>query len=191
MFRLGLVLLLLSVAAPADAGPKSYRVTADRSQVMFEAEHPLGDFAGTTEKVAGEFRINPDNAPQDVSGSVAINPADLKTGMERRDRDLRKALETDTYPEIRFKVEQVQASFPSLAERADIALTITGRMRIHGVERQMTWTGRARIEEGKLWVRGEAELQLSDFGITPPRRFFLAVSDRVRVSFDLRLAPKE
>ncbi len=191
MFRLSLVLLALAVATSADAQPKSYIVTEDRSRVMFEARYPLGDFAGTTEKVTGEFRINPDNVTRGVSGSVTVHPADLKTGIEGRDRDLRKALETEKYPEIRFTVEEVQASFPSLAERADIAVTIKGVMVIRRVERPMTWTGRARIDEGKLWVRGEAELKLTDFGITPPRKFFLAVGDGVRLGFDLRLTPKK
>ena len=191
MFRLSLVLLLLSLAADAEVQPKSYIVTEDRSRVMFEARYPLGDFAGITEKVAGELRINPGNVTQGVIGSITVHPGDLRTGIEGRDRDLKNALETDKYPEIRFKVEEVQASFPSLAERADIALTIRGVMVIRRVERPMTWTGRARIEEGKLWVRGESELKMTDFGVTPPRKFFLAVSDGVRVSFDLRLAPKE
>ena len=158
---------------------------------MFEARYPLGDFVGATEKVTGEFRINPDNVTRGVSGSVTVNPADLKTGIEWRDRDLRKALETEKYPEIRFTVEEVQASFPSLAERADIAVTIKGVMVIRRVERPMTWTGRARIDEGKLWVRGEAELKMTDFGITPPRKFFMAVGEGVRLGFDLRLTPKE
>lgn len=191
MFQLSLVLLVLSVTSSPNTQPTTYTVAADRSQVMFEAKYPLGDFTGITDQVTGEFRINPENVTQGVTGSVTVNPAALKTGIGARDRDLRKALDTDTHREIRFRVEEVQASFPSLAERADITLRISGVIRIRGIDRPMAWTGRARIEEGKLWVRGEAELKMSDFGIPPPRKFFLAVSDSVRVSFDLRLAPKE
>ena len=191
MFWVTLLFLVLSVATSAAAQPKAYVVSAGRSQVMFEARYPLGDFTGTTAKVAGEFRINPDNVTQDITGSVTITPSDLKTGLDGRDRDLKKALETDTYREIRFRVQEVRTSFPSLAERADITLQINGVMLIRGVERAITWTGRARIEEGMIWARGEAELRMTDFGITPPRKLFLAVGESVRMSFDLRLAPKE
>ncbi len=191
LFWMALLLLVLSAATSAAAQPKAYVVSAGRSQVIFEASYPLGDFTGTTEKVAGEFRINPDNVTQGITGSVTINPGDLKTGLDGRDRDLKKALEADAYREIRFKVREVRASFPSLTERADISLQMSGAMLIRGLERVMTWTGRARIEEGMIWVRGEAELRMTDFGIMPPRKLFLAVSDSVRVSFDLRLAPKE
>jgi polyisoprenoid-binding protein YceI len=191
LFCVTLLLLVLSVATSAATQPKAYTVAAGRSQVTFEATYPLGNFTGTTEKVTGELRINPDNVTQGITGHVTINPGDLKTGLEGRDRDLKKALEADTYPEIRFKVQDVRASFPSLAERADITLQIGGMMLIRGVERVMPWTGRARIEDGMIWVRGETELRMTDFGITPPRKLFLAVGNSVRVSFDLRLAPKE
>lgn len=186
-----LVLLALSLATGAEAQAKAYGVVPGKSRVMFEASHPLGDFSGATEEVAGEVRLDPSNIPLGVAGSVTVNPARLKTGNEARDRDLRKILETDRYGEIRFRIEDVQASFPSLAERADVQLKIRGVMLIRGVERVTTWTSRARLEAGKIWVRGEAELKLTEFGITPPKRLFLAVADVVRASFDLRLAPSE
>ncbi len=192
MIAAGLVLLFLFFApVSADGEPRSYRVVAEKNQVMFEASYPLGDFSGATGDVTGEIRLDPDNIPLGVTGSVAVNPASLRTGLGGRDRDLQNTLEVARYPEIRFRVESVEASFPSLAERVDVLLKIRGVMLIHSVERPMTWTGRARIEEGRIWIRGEAELRLTDFGITPPKKLFLAVADRVRASFDLRLAPKE
>lgn len=168
----------------------SYVVVGERSQVAFDATFPFGDFSGTTDRVAGEFRLDPADVPHGVLGSASVNPARLKTGLEGRDRDLKQTLEVNAHPEISFQVEEVRSSFPSLTERADVALQISGVMRIRSVERPVTWTARARIEEGWLWVRGEAQIRLSDFGITPPRKFFLAVGDLVRVSFDLRLAPR-
>lgn len=191
MFRSSLVLLLLAVATSADAQPKLYAVAPGRSRVTFEAKYPLGDFSGATDRVKGEVRLNSDNVPEGIAGTVTVDPATLGTGIEARDRDLRKALETDRYPELTFTVESVQASFPSLAERADITLTITGVMLIRGVKRPMTWTARARTEEKTLWVRGEAELRMSAFGIPPPRKLFLTVGDTVRVGFDVRLEPRE
>lgn len=185
------LLALLSTAAGAATEPRLYVVVTGRSQVMFDASYPLGDFSGSTEDVTGEVRVDPANISQGITGSVTVNPARFKTGIDARDRDLRKTLEVEKYGEIRFRVEEVWASFPSVAERVDVTLKITGIMLLHGVERAKTWTGRARVEEGKLWVRGETELKLTDFGILPPKKFFLAVGDAVRVSFDLRLAPKE
>lgn len=186
-----LLLLLLSVPAPADGEARSYTVIPGKSQVRFEASFPLGDFSGATEGVTGELRLDPGNIPLGVAGSVSAAATKFRTGNDRRDSDLKTTLETDRYGEIRFSAEEVKSSFPSLAPGADVTLRISGMLRIRGVERATTWTGRARLEGGRIWVRGETDLRLTDFGITPPRKFFLAVGDTVRAGFDLRLAPAE
>jgi len=100
-------------------------------------------------------------------------------------------MEVEKYPVIRFALCGVDASFPSLAERADTALKMSGVLVIHGVARPVTLTGRAQIVEEGLWVRGEGALKMSDFGITPPKKFFLSVSDEIQVRFDVLLAPRE
>jgi hypothetical protein len=53
----------------------------------------------------------------------------------------------------------------------------------------MTFPARVRLRDEKLWVRGEGELKMTDFGMMPPKRLFLEVGDRVRVAFDVTLAP--
>lgn len=186
-----LLLLLFGVAASAAGEPRSYAVVAGKSRVTFEASYPLGDFSGTTEEVAGSLRLDPTNVALAVAGSVRVDAAKFRTGNDRRDSDLRRTLETDRYGDIRFSTEEVKSSFPSLAAGADVTLRISGTLRIRDVERVTTWTGRARLEGGWIWVRGETDLRLTDFGITPPKKFFLAVGDAVRASFDLRLAPAD
>lgn len=186
-----LLFALLLVPRGADGEPKSYTVVAGKSRATFDATYPLGDFSGATEAVTGQLRLDPANIPLGLAGSVAANPAGLRTGNARRDSDLRKTLETDRYGEVRFDAEEVKSSFPSLAEHTDVILRISGVLRIRSVERPTTWTARARLEAGMIWVRGETDLKLTDFGITPPKRFFLTVGDGVRVGFDLRLAPAE
>jgi len=186
-----LLFVLLLVPISADAEPKSYAVIAGKSRATFDATYPLGDFSGATEAVTGQLRLDPANIPLGVTGSVTANPTGLRTDNARRDSDLRKTLETDRYGEVRFNAEEVKSSFPSLAEHTDVILRISGVLRIRGVERPTTWTARARLEGGMIWVRGETNLKLTDFGITPPKRFFLTVGDGVRAGFDLRLAPAE
>lgn len=158
---------------------------------MFEASFPLGEFRGISQEVRGEFQADLENIPAGIRGSVTVNTASLKTGIDRRDRDLQTTLEVDKHPSIRFTVQEARASFPSLAERVDTQLSIEGTLSIRGVERPLTLTGRAQIREGQVWVRGEGNLKMTSYGISPPKKFFLSVGDQTRVSFDVLLAPKE
>lgn len=185
------VLSLLFATSPVRAEPKTYVVVPARSQVMFEASFPLGDFRGTTEEVRGEFQADLENIPGGIRGSVTVNPASLKTGIDRRDQDMRMTLEVEKHPNIRFTVREVRTSFPSLAERADTQLVIEGELSIRGVDRPITMTGRAQIRDGQVWVRGEGTLKMTDYGVRPPRKFFLSVGDQTRVAFDVLLAPRE
>jgi len=173
--------------APADGEPKRWITVPGKSRVSFDASFPLGNFTGRTEDVGGKFHADPADLRQGVTGALRVDAATLRTGVESRDRDMWNALAVERYPDIRFSVERVEASFPSVTDRSDVLLTISGRMLIRGVERPMAFPGRVRRRDDGLWVRGESELKMSDFGITPPKKFFLQVADAVLLSFDVQL----
>ncbi len=183
--------VLALTTAPAGGEPNRWMTVAGKSQVSFDASFPLGNFTGRTGDLGGEFRADQADLRQGVTGVLRVSPATLRTGVEGRDRDMRKALAVERYPEIRFTLGHVEASFPSVTDRSDVLLTISGRMLIRGVERPMAFPGRVRRRDDALWVRGESELKMSDFGIKPPKKFFLQVADGVRVSFDLLLVPED
>jgi polyisoprenoid-binding protein YceI len=177
--------------AGAGAGETRRWITiGGKSQVSFDASSPLGTFSGRTDSVRGEFQADPGDLRQGVAGALHIVPGALRTGDDGRDRDMWKILDIARYPEIRFTIEHVEASFPAVTERSDVLLTIKGRMLIRGVERPFEFPGRVRSGDAGLWVRGEAQLKMTDFGITPPKRLFLEMNDTVLVSFDLLLSDR-
>jgi polyisoprenoid-binding protein YceI len=184
-----LVVALLGAAFPVHADVRRFTPVPAKSEVSFAASYPFGNFTGRTQDITGEVHANLLDLRSGVTGVVRVKAASLRTGDDGRDRDMRRTLAADRYPEIRFTVERIEASFPSVADRSDVLVTINGLMSIRGVERAMIFPGRARVRDDKLWVRGEAELRMSDFGVRPPSRFFLDVKDTVLVSFDLTLAP--
>jgi len=183
---LAFILVVLATGA-ADSEPRRWVAVAGKSEVSFAATHLLGNFIGRTQSVTGVFRADPENLRRPVSGSLQVNAATLKTGDDGRDRDMWKLLAVEKYAEIRFNVERVEPSFPSVAERSDVLVKITGQMLIRGVERPLTFSGRVRRRDNGLWVRGETEIKMSDFGISPPSRWFLRVGDVVLVGFDAQL----
>jgi len=180
-------ILVALVTGAADSEPRRWVTVAGKSEVSFAATHPLGNFIGRTESVTGVFRADPENLRRPVSGSLQVNAATLKTGDDGRDRDMWKLLAIGKYAEIRFDVERVEPSFPSVAERSDVLVKITGQLLIRGVERPLTFSGRVRRRDNGLWVRGETEIKMSDFGISPPSRWFLQVADVVLMGFDVQL----
>lgn len=184
-------LLTAPLARDAWAELRHWTLAPGTSTVGFDASHPLGDFSGTSEHPSGEFEGDVSDLKKGAKGWLAVAVRSLKTGDHTRDRDMWKVFEQERFPDIRFEIERVETSFPTVSEQTDVLLTIHGKLTIHGVTRSMTFPGRIRLREGKLWVRGENRIKMSDFGIAPPRRLMLKVKDSVLASFNLNLAPAE
>ncbi|HET8579243.1 MAG TPA: YceI family protein [Methylomirabilota bacterium] len=184
-------LLIAPLARDAHAESRRWVPVPGKSLVGFDASHPLGDFSGASEQATGEFEGDTADLKKGVTGWLAVAVKTIKTGDNSRDRDTWKAFEPERFPEIRFAIERVESSFPTVSDANDVLLTIHGTLTIHGVSRPMTFPGRIRLREGKLWVRGESRIKMSDFGIPPPRRLLLKVQDSVLASFNLNLTPAQ
>lgn len=185
---LAAVLLVMALLPlPALAEPRRWVPITPKSNVGLDATHAFGNFSGWGEELTGEFTADTADLRKGVAGWLTASPKTLTTGDAGRDRQMRAALEVDRYPEIRFTLERVESSFASIGERADVLLRIHGKLGIHGVERPTSFYGRARLKGDAVWVRGETTVKMTEFGISPPTRFLVAVRDMVLVRFDLTL----
>jgi len=186
---LACLLLVWFGADPVFADTARWIPIAGQSLVSFDASFPPGDFSGFGRDLTGEFEADASDLGQGVSGRLTVQVNTISTGSDGRDKDMYKALSADRHPTIYFVIQTVEApSFPpGAAEHTDTLLTIQGRLSIAGVERVKRFSGRVRLKQGRLWVRGESRFRMSDFGIKPPQYLLIPVKDEVGVGFDLLL----
>jgi hypothetical protein len=186
-----LVCLLLTWLGPdlAFADMARWVPVAGQSLVSFDASFPPADFSGFARDITGEFEADASDLGQGVTGRLSVQVSTMSTGNDGRDKDMYKALAADRNPTMFFVIQTVEApSFPlGVAEHTDTLLTIQGRLSIAGVERVKRFSGRVRMKQGHLWVRGESRFKMSDFGIKPPQYLLFRVKDEVGVGFDLLL----
>ena len=184
-------MLVTVLLLPASAETRRWLPNPAKSVVTFDATHRMGDFSGRAEGVTGEFQADITDLRAGITGVARVRVASLRTGNETRDRDMRKVLDVDRFPEIRFTIGSVEPSFNSATPSADTLLTVKGGLAVRGVERPVTFMARVRLREDRIWVRGESRIRLTDFGIEPPSRLFFKVGDEVTIGFDLTLDPSE
>ena len=186
-----LVSLVLAAlgASQVFAEPVRWVTVPGKSLVSFDAVFPPGHFSGFGRDLSGEFEADASDLSLGVSGHLTVQVTGISTGNEGRDKEMWKALGTDRYKAMYFVIQTVDApSFPpGVAEHTDTLLTIQGRLSIAGVERVKRFSGRVRLQQGRLWVRGETRFKMSDFGVKPPQYLLLGVKDEVGVGFDLLL----
>jgi polyisoprenoid-binding protein YceI len=119
-----------------------------------------------------------------VRGFVEAQASGLSTGNGLRDKDMRKTLEVERYPTIRFDVDSVAV----IAASSDTAqIELVGRMSIHGVTRPLRIPANLRRQGDELRVRGSCDLFLPTYGVTKLKRMLgaLSMNETIRMGFDV------
>jgi len=119
---------------------------------------------------------------------VSVPVAEMRSGKDGLDKNMRKTLKSDAHPAIVWKLQHY-----ALAEGAtpdSFTVRATGLLSVAGAEKVIEVEGRVRREGANLRLRGTAPLLMSDFGLKPPVMMMgtLKTGNRVLVHFDLILA---
>lgn len=133
--------------------------------VRFELDAPLAPIQARAEVVEGELRL----AAGRADGRVRVRVDSLRTGLEGRDRDLRKPawLDARRWPFIGFVFQGVELP-AALGNGETHELRVPGRFILHGVEQQRAVTLRVRFdpEAATLLCEGEFEVRLAEHRIS-------------------------
>jgi polyisoprenoid-binding protein YceI len=122
---------------------------------------------GRTQGVQGSFNF--DGAA--INGlEVTADMTGLRSDESLRDNVLRsEAIETANFPTATFVLTEPVPVGAVPAEGERIAQTVTGELTLHGVTQPIEMNVEAVLQGGQLIVVGSQEIEMADFGITPPR----------------------
>lgn len=169
--RFGAVILLFALYPSGSGVAQRSWPDADvlRGTLSFDGKSTLGDFTGTTTTLRGQMTAGP--ALAQVRGWVEAPVTSLKTGNDRRDRDLRKTMEADVFPTIRFELTGVTPEW----ERGDSAgVVLEGNFVIHGVTRaERIKATVSRSAEGIHLTAAQIPMDLHDYKIDKLTRFLV------------------
>ncbi len=187
-------------AAPSfaqESGPQSYRIDSSRSRFVIEVgKAGLFGFAGHAHEVetrALEGLVR--GALDDLAGSsvrIAVDAASLRvTGKDEPPDDVPKVqqtmlseqvLDVAKFPTIRFESTRL-----ARRENGDVgALSVTGRLTLHGVTRTLVVPIDVRIEGQTLTATGRTTIKQTDYDITPVSvAGVVKVKDELEISFTI------
>jgi len=170
--------------AQLDGAIRSMRLTS--GTLSFDGHATVGDFTGTTTTVTGEMTGGESLAA--VRGWVESPVKTLDTGDRKRDKDLNKSMESDKYPTMRFELTGVT---PESTSAGSAAVTLQGKLTLHGVTREVTLPGRIRYDGDALQLRSDFPLDLGDYEIGGLTKLLgmLRMYEGIEVHVDLMFAP--
>jgi len=133
MRYLPFLLLCLAFAPPAPA--QVYRT--ETGKAAFTGEIPVNSFTGISEVLVGQISLI------DRSVSFTLPLATLDTGIKKRDRDMRRALQTSHFPDAVFEGRLV-SDFDLGIPEIQPAL-VRGTMTMHGVSQEIEVAGGLQV----------------------------------------------
>ncbi len=157
--------------------------------LAFDGRATPGPWRAETETVSGAMTGGASLA--EVTGWVEFPAASLDSDNGRRDRDMRKSLETDKYPTIRFELDGVVED--STTAEGGVWMTLQGTFDIHGVRREVAVPAKVTAADQGLQLVARFPLNLKDYEIGGLSKMFgmLKMHEIIEVDVDLLFGPAE
>ncbi|BCS34793.1 hypothetical protein TBR22_A40190 [Luteitalea sp. TBR-22] len=116
------------------------------------------------------------------SFEVVVPIAALKSDRDNFTADMHVALKADQYPDIVFTLSRM--------EKKPGGAKAFGMLKVAGVEKEVMLPLVTSLRNGKLLVLGSVDLDMTDFGITPPTAMMgmLKTDPKVTIKFETVLA---
>jgi len=172
-----------------------------KNTASFESRAMLETILGVTNTVTGDIAFDPENLSGPVKGSVVIDLASLKTGIDKRDADMKNDfLEVAKYPTATFEVAEIVSSDkPKVADGETANLVVAGRLTIHGVTKEIqapvtvayrtSIPGMEKAYPGEVAaVRTTFDVKLADHAVERPQILFLKLDETIHVSVQFTAA---
>ncbi|HEU5217969.1 MAG TPA: YceI family protein [Gemmatimonadales bacterium] len=164
--------LAAGIQAPLTAQRPWPSAEVRRGTLSFDGKSSLGDFTGTTSELRGQMTGG--SALADVRGYVQAPVTTLKTGNDRRDRDLVKTMAADQFPNIRFELNGVTQEW----ERGDsTGVLLLGNFVIHGVTRAEKVKATVVREGDGVHLTASLPMNLHDYKVDKLTRFLVLKMD--------------
>jgi polyisoprenoid-binding protein YceI len=121
------------------------------------------------------------------SSRISVDLRELKSDDPRRDSFIKQnTLQTERFPLAEFGPTRVEGLPNPLPASGEHAFRLVGGLTVHGVQRETTWSVRARRDGARLTGVATTTVKFGDFGMAPPRvPLVLSIIDEIRLELDL------
>lgn len=183
----------------------TFKLLPNYSRATFKSDAPLETFVGNTaaEGIQGTLTTDP-LRPQDAKGTVRVDMNLVRTGIDKRDADMRSKNYLDTELEanrwVTFEIKNVEIAGPLVVGK-DVAAKISGILTVkqkpvpRTADATVTWIKLTpeQVEAQKRFgftadnvkVRAKFLTTFTDHGIQLPQIFVFKVNNEIQLETDL------
>jgi polyisoprenoid-binding protein YceI len=177
--------------APQSA-QRVHQISQAESQVAFTIFEELRgqpkDVIGTTDQVAGEIVLDPNDLSTAQVGVIQVNARTLVTDDDRRNQAIRnRILNTDNYEFITFTPTEISGLEGAATVGQEFTFQIAGDLTIRDVTQPVVFDVTAQlVSEDQLVGHAVAKIQRGDFNLVIPSVPFVAnVGEEITLEINL------
>lgn len=176
-----LKILFVSLLVPFLASAQLLK--SESSHIRFFSEAPLENIEAETEKATGVIKME----NSQIAIIVPIQSFQFEKALMQEHFN-ENYMESD-----KFKNGTFQGKFNEAIKwkkDGEYPATATGKLNVHGVERETTLKGTVKIEKGKVMLNTKFIIKLVDHDIDIPQAVFMNIAEEIEVTMKMTLVQK-
>jgi polyisoprenoid-binding protein YceI len=168
-------------------------VAGYRIKELFVGQASKHEAVARTNTIGGGLTVSGGSSGYQVSlltfiaNLESLHSADSVAGRDvtQRDSVVSRQLDVQQFPTAIFAA--TSASVPSTITSSPVDLTVTGKLTIHGVTKDVTVTAKAQLVGNRAEIAGSTSIVMTDYGVSPPQVPFVTVDSTLLLEFDIFL----
>ena len=168
-------------------------VAGYRIQELFVGQTSKHEAVARTSTLSGGLTVSGDAGGYLVSSlTFSVGLADLHSvdsvagrDVTQRDGVVSRQLDVQQFPIATFTA--TSTSVPDGITSQPVDVTVTGKLTIHGVTKDVTIKAKAQLAGTKAEIAGSTSIAMTDYGVSPPQMPFVTVDSTLLIEFDIFL----
>jgi len=175
--------IVFSIFTSGNLQAQQFKLDNSKSALTVYGTSSLHDWEEKAEKQSGSILLSNEGSLTISSLAVSIEAEGLKSHKSGMDKNTYKALKTDKYKSIDFKMVSVK-QIKDLGNSA-YQVTVSGKLTITGVSKTIDLPFKMNVSANTVTLEGETTFNMSEYGIEPPTALFGTVTtgDQLKIKF--------
>ena len=131
------------------------------------------------------YQVNAITFTADLTGLTSVDSV-AGRDVTQRDSFVSRQMNLQQFPDAIFAASSASVAGTVTSQPADAS--VSGKLTIHGVTKDVTATVKAQVTGGRIEIAGSVPIVMTDFGVSPPSVPFTTVDSQVTIEFDIFLA---
>ena len=164
--------------------PEQSRATYRVGEKFFGQD--LSVTVATTTAVAGNLYIDPTRPSASSAGAITVDLSKLRANIPGHDDARSDFLGVGRYPKTTFVPKRLEGlpDAPYI-EGQELTFTIVGDLTVRTVTKEVTFDARGKIEGDTFTGTATSRIQMTSFGLQPPRMTALEIDDNVNLELEI------